>query len=177
MRMRELKRTDIIGLTICNHQRHLPPLDRDGTPFRMELIDAAEQQIVGLMTAWDLYRLVRNFNKRGWEPEHLQRLFYRKGRIETVPAHYEYCGTIAHVWTAKFGVVTGKEIRIGDRIAVQFPIEFEEVPVSSLNVNNMSVQVSKPGDQTGLLWPPGLPKLREGMRVFRISAVEPEKRC
>ncbi len=37
IRMREWKRTDIIGLSIINHQRHLPPLERgNALPFRQE---------------------------------------------------------------------------------------------------------------------------------------------
>ena len=38
IRMREQKRTDIEGLSIINHQRHLPPLERENAmPFRQEL--------------------------------------------------------------------------------------------------------------------------------------------
>jgi hypothetical protein len=173
IRMREMKRTDIVGLSIINHQRHLPPLDRDNVmPFRQELLDAAEERSLGLMTSWDVYRLLRNSTKFGWNGEQIRPLFYKRGRITAVPTHYRLIGTVAKAWTDKFGVVieNQEELRIGDRVAVEFPIEFEEVAVSSIRVNDQDVQCAKVGDPVGILWSAEMPKLKEGMRVFRVSA-------
>ena len=170
IRMREQKRTDIVGLSIINHQRHLPPLARENAmPFRQELIDAAEERSLGLMTAWELYRFVRNLRKLGWHGGNVKPVFYKKGRIEVVPVHYQLVGRIAKAWTDKFGVkIENGELRIGERIAIEFPIEFEEAQVDSIRVNDQSVEVASVGDPAGLLWPARAPKLREGMRVFRI---------
>ncbi len=170
IRMRELKRTDIVGLSIINHQRHIPPLDRENSmPFRQELIDASLERTLGLMTAWDLYQIVRNFQKHGWRSEDVKPVFYRTGRIEAVPQHYEYLGKIAKAWTDKFGVIIEQgELRAGDRVAIEFPIEFEEVAVGSIHVKDQKVEEATVGDPAGILWPTGKPKLREGMRVFRI---------
>lgn len=163
-------RTDINGLSIINHQRHLPPLDRENAmPFRQELIDVAEAHVLGLMTTWDLYRLVRSFRKLGWKSEDVKPVFYRKGRIEIVPVHYRFIGTIAKAWTDKFGVVIEDgELKVGDIIAIEFPIEFEETKIDSIMVDNVDVKIANVGDQTGLLWSADAPKLREGMRVFRV---------
>lgn len=171
IRMRELKRTDIVGLSIVNHQRHLPPLDRENTlPFRQELIDAALERTLGLMTAWDLYRIVRNFKKLGWRSEDVKPVFYQTGRIEAVPQHYEFLGKIAKAWTDKFGVIIEQgELQLGDRVGVEFSIEFEEVAVESIQVKDQKVEKAKLGDPEGILWPAGNLKLREGMRVFRIQ--------
>lgn len=170
IRMREENRTDIVGLSIINHQRHLPPLDRENAmPFRQELLDAAEERTLGLLTAWDLYRFVRNAKRLSWKAEHVVPLFYAKGRIQVVPVHYEFLGVVAKAWTDKFGVVVaGSELRVGDRIAIEFPIEFEELQVDSIRVNDKSVKVASAGDPAGLLWPASAPKLKEGMRVFRV---------
>lgn len=170
IRMREQKRTDIVGLSIINHQRHLPPLERENAmPFRQELIDAAEERSLGLMTAWELYRFVRNLRKLGWDRANVKPVFYKKGRIEVIPVHYQFIGKIAKAWTDKFGVVIEDgELRIGERIAIEFPIEFEEMQVGSIRVKDQSVDIASVGDPAGLLWPAGAPKLREGMRVFRI---------
>jgi hypothetical protein len=173
MRVKDLNRADIKGLTICNHQRHVPPNDRDPNPFRQDLINAAEEQNLGLVSAWDFYRLLKNFKKFGWQPQYVKPLFYQKGRIHPIPTHYSYCGTIAKAWTDKFGIITEQEIRVGDKVAVEFEIEFEEAPVDSIQVVDRKVDVAKPGDKTGILWPSGLPKLREGQRVFRIRPSAP----
>jgi len=170
IRMRELKRTDIIALCIVNHQRHMPPLERENAmPFRKELLDAAEELTLGLMTAWDLYRLVRNCTKFAWPKEKVKPLFYQKGRIEIVPKHFQSIGIIAKAWTDKFGVVIEQaEVRVGDQIAVEFPIMFEEMTVDSIHVNDQAVEHAKTGEPAGLLWTPGKPKLRQGQRVFRL---------
>jgi hypothetical protein len=171
IRMREENRTDIVGLSIVNHQRHLPPLERENAmPFRQELIDVAEERSLGLMTAWDLYRFVRNFRKLNWHSDNVKPVFYKKGRIDVVPVHYQFIGRIAKAWTDKFGVVIDHgELRIGARIAIELQIEFEEVLIDSIRVRDRGVQVASVGDPAGLIWPAGAPKLREGMRVFRVT--------
>jgi hypothetical protein len=63
---------------------------------------------------------------------------------------------------------------VGNRVAVEFPIEFEEVAVGSIHVKDQKVAKAKVGEPAGILWPAGKPKLREGMRVFRVSAIAPE---
>jgi hypothetical protein len=170
IRMREENRTDIVGLSIINHQRHLPPLDRENAmPFRQELLDAAEERTLGLLTAWDLYRFVRNATRHSWKAEQILPLFYSKGRIQVVPIHYKFIGVVAKAWTDKFGIVLdNSELRVGDRIAIEFPIEFEEIQVDSIRANDQNVDVAKAGDPTGLLWAASAPKLKEGMRVFLV---------
>jgi len=171
--MKELNRTDIDGLSIINHQRHLPPLDRENSmPFRQELIDAATVQHLGLLTTWDLYRLIINARKLGWSSGNCIPILYDKGRIEVIPRHYQFIGKVEKVWTDKIGVVIKQnQLEIGDRVAVEFPIEFEECDVKSIVVNDSSVEIARVGDPTGLLWP-GASSVREGMRLFRISKNE-----
>jgi hypothetical protein len=170
IRMREWKRVDVCGLTIINHQRHLPPLERENTmPFRQELLDAAQERSLGLMTTWDLYRCLRNTTKNAWPLESVKSIFYGKGRIEVLPQHYQFIGRIAKAWTDKFGVVIESgELNVGDKIAVEFDIEFEEIAVTSIRINDREAQKAIANDPAGLLWPTDRPKLREGLRVFRI---------
>jgi hypothetical protein len=176
IRMREQGRTDIVGLSIINHQRYLPPLDRENAmPFRQELIDSAQEMGMGLLTAWDLYKLVRNFARLGWRHENVKPLFYQNGRIFPVPGHYQFIGTVAKAWTDKLGVVISQgELQVGDRIAVEFPIDFEEAPVDSIHVKDLSVERAKMGEPAGLRWPTGKPKVREGLRVFRVRTTDPQ---
>jgi hypothetical protein len=124
---------------------------------------------LGLLTAWDLYRLLKNSTRHSWKADQVVPLFYAKGRIQVIPVHYEFLGVVAKAWTDKFGVVVdNSELRVGDRIAIEFPIEFEEIQVDSICVNNQSVEVASTGAPAGLLWPVSAPKLKEGMRVFRV---------
>lgn len=80
--MKETDRTDIQGLCIINHQRHLPALDRDNeNVFREDVVATAMKDDVALMTTWDLYRLVRGVLEYDWPRERVQDILYRPGRL------------------------------------------------------------------------------------------------
>jgi len=63
-RMKEWNRTDIQGLFIVNHQKNLPPFDRENNfVFRDDILANANEQGFGLLTTWDLFRLARSFKR------------------------------------------------------------------------------------------------------------------
>ncbi|MCX8491250.1 MAG: hypothetical protein ORN54_09305, partial [Cyclobacteriaceae bacterium] len=169
--MHEKSRTDIFGLSLVNHQRHICPMQRDNEwPFRKELIDVALQSKLGLLTAWDFYRLVKNARLNKWKFEHVQPILYQHGRIEIVPAHYKYLGKVTKVWTEKFGIdIESGTIAVGARFAIEFSELFEEADATALIVYNITVSVASAGDKTGIPWPTAKPKLRKGLRVFYIG--------
>lgn len=169
--MREQKRTDVFGLSLVNHQRHIPPMNRDNEmPFRQELLDVALESQLGLLTAWDFYRLVRSARLNQWKFEDVQPVLYQHGRFEIVPAHYKYLGKVTMVWTDKFGVeIESGSVAVGERIAIEFSVFFEEADATGLMVNDTKVQVASVGDKTGISWPTTKLKLREGLRVFHVG--------
>jgi hypothetical protein len=98
-RMREWGRSDIHGLAIVNHQRNLPGLEREHEHvFQADVLSNAEQQGFGLLTTWDLFRLVRGFIIHGWHHDDIAGLFVTAGRIRPVPAHYEFIGAVDGYW-------------------------------------------------------------------------------
>lgn len=169
--IQEQNRADVRGLTIINHQRLLPPLERDNDmPFRKEILDNAEQVKLGLMTGWDLFRLVRGFIQNKWKPEQVTPLFYQTGRILPIPRHYEYVGRVKQIWKAAFSVeIELGEIRVGESIAVEFPVDFHEQPVTSLQLNDGAVEVAKAKCEVGIQRNESLPKVKSGMPVYRIK--------
>ena len=169
--MREQKRTDIFGLSLVNHQRHIPPMQRDNEmPFRQELLHVALESQLGLLTAWDFYRLVRNARLHQWKFEHVQPVLYQHGRIEIIPAHYLYIGKVAKVWADKFGIdIEHGTVAAGSKIAIEFPVLFEEIDVEGLMVNGKVVNAANAGDKTGILWSNTKPKLKVGLKVFHVE--------
>lgn len=171
--MKELKRTDIQSLTIINHQRNIPPLNRENRmPFRQEILDYADEIEMGLLTTWDLWRLVRSFRRNAWQPDQVKPIFYQKGRIEPIPVHYEYAGTIVKIWPERgtFGVVLqAKELKVGEKISFEISTEFIEHRISSLQVDAKPMQQALMSSNTGIQLEGGLPQLREGTRVFRVG--------
>ncbi|AJZ59034.1 hypothetical protein OI25_616 [Paraburkholderia fungorum] len=171
---RETKNPDVQGLSIINHERHMPPLERDNAmPFRDELLTVAEETGLGLMTSFDLYRLIVNMRRWKWAPDTVQPLLYASRRSEIVPAHYEYIGTVAHVWSKAFGVVIENgTVNVGDTLAIEGEIYFEELPVESIRVNDAKVQSATENNQAGFPRAEGGTKLREGARVFVVKRID-----
>jgi hypothetical protein len=170
-RMRELGRMDVTGISIINHQRHLPGLDRDTSPFQADIVTNALDHQLGLMTTWDLYKLLRNFCQLNWRPDDVKPLFYKSGRIKPIPLHYELIGIIEHFWH-KMGVVgipiSDSAIQVGDRLAFELPIEFVEEDVESLEVDRKPVAEVHPGSLAGVKTGLTRSQARKGTRVFRV---------
>jgi hypothetical protein len=173
--MREQKRTDVYGLSLINHQRHLPPLNRNNDlPFRQELVDVALQNEQGLMTTWDLYRLVVNKRMHSWASDDVRATLYRHGRIHPIPAQYVKVGKVTHVWSHAFGVdIECGSVVVGDIVAFDFDVFFEENAVESLRVNNAATDSASLGDKTGIPWPDSSSRPKVGMAVYIARKSEP----
>lgn len=156
-------------LTIINHQRNIPPHDRDSVAYRKEIIGNAEHTGLGLMTTWDLFLLLRNKDKLGWTDEMVIPIFYRTGRIDPIPEHYQQIGTIEHVWRNAIGIVPSVEIHAGATLAVESGDTFEEIIVESLQVEDQKVDVAPIDSNCGIAFSGTSERFREGMRVYLVD--------
>jgi hypothetical protein len=172
VRMREWNHTNVQGLEIINHQKGLPALDRENeNPFRQDILVNAEDQQFGLMTTWDLYILTRNFLKNNWKPEHVKGLFFQFGRIQPVPAHYDFVGTVEEIWKKAEAVgvrIEAAPLKQGDRIAFRFPTDFEEQEVTSLQVDDESVSVAEVSTLVGIKTHLANQQIKKGIRIYRV---------
>ncbi|WP_437724283.1 hypothetical protein [Sorangium sp. So ce861] len=172
-RMRELKRVDIQALAIINHERGVPPLSRDNdNVFRQEIVDNAEEHEFGLMTAWDLFWIVKNMQANGWLSEWVKPIFYRSGRISRLPEHYEPLGVVERFLNKK-GVVSVRvdadDLRNGDRIAFVQPTGAREQQIESMQVDRQQrTQVTK-GELVGVKIDASEEEIKVGAQVFRIK--------
>jgi len=166
---RELARTDVRALTIINHERNLSPQERDAKPFRDEMVKNAEDTESGLMTTWDLFRLLRSASQLGWKSEHLLEVFYEKGWIRPIPGHYSLVGLVKQVWTDKFGFLATETVSQGSRLAVETGDTYTELSADSLQVNGKSVASAGPGSKCGVRLARSSAMLKKGARVYIIS--------
>lgn len=170
-RIRERQRPDIRGLAVVNHERHLPPFTRQNEqPFSADVVVNAEELGFGLLTTWDLFRLARNYLSCGWTPEVVKPLFQRNGRILPIPAHYMPVGTVTKFYPQVQAVeidLVG-EVRAGDRIAFEGPVEFLEQEIASLQVNRQPVE-SAQGGRAGVQVAFTKEQMRAGIRVYRVA--------
>lgn len=170
-RMKEEGTTDIKGISIINHQRILPALERNKKPFQDDIIVNAQEQNFGIMTTWDLFRLIRSFKKNKWNHDQVKDLFYKDGRIEPVPKHYKYIGKIEHYWEEQGALsvrLETSEIKLHDRIAFELPVEFEEQVVESLQLDKQPIEVAQVGTEVGIKTHLTKNQARKGVCVFRV---------
>jgi hypothetical protein len=157
-RIRQWNRTDVVGLSLVNHQRYLPAMDRDHiNAFTQQQVRDAKQNNTGLMTTYDLFRLIRGMIRWNWPSRAVQDVLYGNGRLSNLPSHYTIVGRVTHYWTDKQVVsieVTDHVVRVGDRVGYLFEDGFFEEEVTSLQVERKSVSEAllnqRAGMKTGL---------------------------
>lgn len=172
MRIREWNRNDVQGLTIINHQRNLPPDERDLKPFRDEIAQNASDTGLGLLTTWDLFRLVRNTTSLEWNLDSVKSVLYKTGRIDPIPQHYEYVGAIVKKWKDAFSIVPSARVAIGDRLAIETHDAFLETDVRSLQLDDKDVDCASAGSRCGIGYLRASSELAVGSRVFLITKGE-----
>lgn len=176
-RMRLWARTDVQGLAIYNHQRPLPPLARENNnTFTKDSLINANTYSFGPMTAWDLHRLARSYQKNKWRHENIADIFYMIGRIVPIPSHYESIGIIEKSYPSSQAIsiilhdAPNVRIKVGDRIAFELPVEFEEQTVESLRLDNKPVTEAYGGQIPGIRTHLSKDLAKPGIRVFKIKS-------
>ena len=171
-RMREWQTTELRGLTLINHQRQLAPLQRvHDHVFQDDVITTAQAQQVTLMTTWELFRIARNAARLGWTHSDIAALFYVDGRPDVVPAHYQSIGEIDACWprASAFAVSLSAPLRVGDRLAIETPVDFVEVEAVTLQLDDASVDDAAAGDHAGIGICGDVAPSWKGARLFRIE--------
>lgn len=173
-KIKELNTTSVRGLSIINHQRHLPPLERDNSHvFQIDTITNAQTNDIGLMTTFDLYKLVRSYLRNNWSSDTIIPLFYQSGRIAPLPTHYEYAGEVDHYYAVPKAVIiklTNSPLHIADRIAFDAGTVFEEQTVESLRLNDQDVNEVPIEEEAGILSPFSKELLKPGTKVYLVHS-------
>ncbi len=131
---------------------------------------AVEQQI-GLLTGWDLYRLLRSFLENQWLHDDVKDIFYRNGRISILPLHYEFVGTVERYISKAniIGVRLTAELQLGDMLGYELAVVFREEKCESLQVDNQIVQSAVAGDLVGIKTQLHESEVKIGMAVYKVK--------
>jgi hypothetical protein len=164
------------GVTLINHQRGLPPLDRDHkNVFTEAQVGDAVENGTGLMTTWDLFRLIRGMDLWGWDPRCVQDVFYGKGWIGERPSHYREVGKVFKFY-GKPNVVSvliddGMVLKEGDRVGYVFRDRFHEETALGIQVEGVNVAEAIAGQKVGYKTALTASDLKEGTVVYLASFV------
>jgi len=173
---RQLQRHDIRGLSIINHQRGLPPLERENVhTFQQDVLDNADEQGIGLLTTLDLFRLVRNKERWAWPDDTVLPLLYENGRVVAIPKHYERVGVVTHFFEGPGAVivdVTGSGVAVGDELAFVLPIDYAQERVASIELDDIAVDRANTGDLVGITTTLTKAQARKGVEVYRVRPTD-----
>lgn len=173
-RIQEWTRMDVQGLSVINHQRHLPALQREHqTVFQNDVLTNAEGRF-GLMTTWDLFRLVRNAERLRWPTSVTRPLFYATGRIHCVPTHYKSVGVVDNFWerASALSIQLEGELSVGDTIAFAGPVDYHEQQIDSMQLNSTNIDRATAPDLIGITTSLSKGRARPGWRVFQVTRPE-----
>jgi len=153
-RMKEWDRTDVRGISIINHQRNIPPLERNNrNVFTKPQIDDANSNDITLITTWNLFLLIRGMVKWNWNPKVLQDLLYRKGVLSKIPTNYLPVGKVVKYWK-NLNVIEVKiddnKIQKGQRVGYVTAKGYFEEYALSLEVENKNVIDAISGQTVGI---------------------------
>ncbi|MGB3460132.1 MAG: hypothetical protein WBB08_12770 [Halobacteriota archaeon] len=175
-RMKEWSRFDVHGVSIINHQRNVPALERDNLNiFTGQQVEDAENHDITILTTWDLFLLIRGMMKWGWDPKTIQELFYKSGRMPRLPTIYKPIGEIVKYWEkpSVVGVqISENKLQKGERIGYVTPDGYLEEEALSLQVENQDVDEVFPGRLVGIKTKYPKKLLRRGTIVCAVTKGE-----
>lgn len=171
-RMQEWGRTNVRGVSIINHQRNIPGLQRDhNNVFTEQQMQDASHQDITLLTTWDLFLLTRGMLKWRWSPKGIQDLFYQERRIPILPSIYSPVGKVEKFWD-KISVVsikiTADTLHQGQRIGYILPDGYLEEKVTSLQCEKQNIMEAIPGQLVGIKTEYSKDILRKGTLVCKV---------
>ncbi len=153
-RMKQWNKTDIRGVSIINHQRNLPALDRNHDKvFTSQQVEDADNHDIALLTTWTLFCLIRGMIQWRWPPDAIRGLLYQDGQIPRLPTHYRPIGSVTHFWdkasAMSIELAEGAVLRQGDTLGFVLPDRFHEEKAESLQIDKHQVEEAQGGDTVG----------------------------
>jgi len=153
-RMKEWGKFDINGVLVVNHQKNIPPLERNNnSPFTEQQIQDAKNNNVMLMTTWQIHKIAKGVKRWGWHPDEVKYWFYQNGWTKFIPKHYELVGEMFNVFQEPEAYALEVEeygIQVGDRVGYVLDTGIVEEEIQSLEVENSSVESANIGQSVGV---------------------------
>lgn len=172
-RMKEWGRTDVVGISVINHQRNIPALERENNNvFTNQQIEDAQHYDLTLISTWDLFLLIRGMIDWNWNREELKKQFYKKGRFSRIPDFYKPLGKVVHYWD-NIGVVSidieSGKLTKGQRIGYVLPGGYLEETVESMQIEKEDVNEAAASTRVGIKTGFSKDQIKKNISVFLVN--------
>lgn len=144
---------DVYALYIVNHQRHLPPLNREHPPFTLNQIKDAEYDERGLLSTWDLFNLYFNIEAGVISKEAARKSLLGYGIIKFIPDLIEELGEVGETYKDGFVIIINnikKPISCGNVIFVKTEYRYEKIKIIEIKIDDKFVATAIKGDNIGI---------------------------
>ncbi|GAB7087810.1 hypothetical protein [Marinifilum fragile] len=148
-RAKERGKFDVFGLYLVNHQRHIPPLDRQNPPFSKEQIQDALNDERGLLTTWQLFKLYFDVQDNIISKEEAKECLYDFGLISFKPANLIEVDIVKETFLDGYVSiinVEGTTLKKGDELYVYKNDSYNLVKVLEIKVDNKAVDSVSNGE-------------------------------
>jgi hypothetical protein len=172
-RMKEWNRTDVRGVVIINHQRNIPPSERqNASVFTTQQEEDAIHHDITLFSSWEIFQLLRGMLRWYWPQEAIRPKFFKPGRISLVPEHYIEIGKIVKEWphAHAFSAELNQGLSLGERIGFIRDNEYWEQDVTSLEIATEPVVRAEAGQRVGIGTSLSIPI---GQPLYRVIVLSP----
>lgn len=169
-RIKDWNRTDVRGVSIINHYRNIPALERDDA-FTEPQIKDAENSDITILTTWDLFLLIKGSIEWNWDTKNIRNLFYKSGRMSKVPSHYKPIGKVFKYWSQAeaISIDLNNKLCKGDRIGYFLQNMFLEEDVLSLKLDGNDVKEVNSKEIAGIKTIYSKDVLKKGTVVYKIE--------
>jgi hypothetical protein len=148
-RCKERGKFDVFALYIVNHQRYLPPLNRQNPPFTENQKQDAVNDERGLLSTWQLFNVYSEIESGILRKEDIQTDILNYGYIEFKPKNLIYVDEPQEI--LKDGEVcivnvTNTELKISDEILIEKNGKFQKNFIEGIQLNGKPVSTASNGE-------------------------------
>ncbi len=174
-RNEERKKFDVLALYIVNHQRFLPPEERNNPPFSDDQIKDANLDKRGLLTTYELFKLYFKIAQDFIMKEDARKCLLNYGLVEFIPSNANNLGCPSEIHhNGKVAILNIQNIPInkGSSIIIcngndwfetkVLGIQLDGKSFDSISNGEIGIELDKPISKKSILWLKNLKK-----RIFK----------
>lgn len=148
-RAKERNAFDVKALTVINHQRYTPPINRTNPPFTEQQINDAENDERSLITTWQLFNLYYEIETGLISKEDARKSLLRFGLVRFKPSNIDLIGSPKEIhYNGQVVIIdlTGQELKKGDKLIISSADRYTEATIVSLKQDDNSVDCADNGE-------------------------------
>jgi hypothetical protein len=142
-RCKERSDFNVDAICLINHQRHIPPSEREKNPFTIDQINDAQSDDRSLLTTLELYKIYPLLENGLINKDDVRRAFTRKGLIDFIDGLLTELGIAEEVY--KDGYVTilnlsNNDISKGDMLITEYHGNYQIAMIESIQVADQDTE-------------------------------------